>query len=164
MFKLHKIKKHFMILTLTLLFFAVGCSWTNPIYKITIKDADFDTIATLLEAELSGANMRVFEPALDIQAGMKARGEDFPKYKVYQFCNLTIGKEIFKITRDFGAFIPCKIYIYQKGNDVVVGTFLASNAIRFLDMPKESEKIEIVEKSIKLIEDEILNIINSLKQ
>ncbi|MDH5682215.1 MAG: DUF302 domain-containing protein [Spirochaetota bacterium] len=129
----------------------------NPIYKIVIPGGDFNETTTMIEMAIKGANMRIIS-TLDLKKGLESRGENFPNYKVYQFCNLTKGMKVFKKVMDFGAYIPCKIFVYQKDKDIVVGTFLPTSALEHFGVVDNETKKLVLE-----IEDEIISMIKGLK-
>jgi len=127
----------------------------DPVYTVTLKDRDFEFVGMELEAAIQGANMRIVNK-LDVSKAVTARGGEFPPYQVYQFCNLTEGTKVFRKIMNFGAFIPCKIFIYAQGSDVVVGTYLPTHALSHL--PHDGEAAKVVQN----IEKQMLGIIGSL--
>ena len=127
----------------------------NPIYTVTLEDRDFQLVEMEIEAAIQGANMRIVN-VIDIKKGLNSRGDEFPEYKIFEFCNLGDAAILFPKAWNFGAFVPCKIFIYEKGKDVVAGTYLNTHALRYL--PDDPDVVRVT----KNIEKQILDIINSL--
>jgi len=127
----------------------------NPVYSITLKDRDFESVSMEVEGYIQDANMRIIK-IMDLQNGFESRGKKFPPYRVYLFCNLAKGFEVLDKFKGFGAFIPCKIFVYQEGNNIIVGSYRPTEALKHLPHDEKAAA------AVKAMEEEIIGILSQL--
>lgn len=82
-----------------------------PIRKIVV-DLPFEEAELILRTEAQRHNLNLVN-LLDIRKGMENRGSTFKPYKVYQFCNLELGIQVYADSPDYGAFQLCSVLIYE---------------------------------------------------
>lgn len=82
---------------------------------------DFEDVEMTLRAELAQRNLNIVN-VLNIQQALEGRGTEFPRYVVFQVCNLQDGLTLFHDHEDYGAFIPCSILMYEKDGKTVLVT------------------------------------------
>jgi uncharacterized protein (DUF302 family) len=93
-----------------------GVAWAGggpPIRKIVVN-LPFDEAESILKTEAQRQNLNLVN-VLDIRKGMENRGGSFRNFKIYQFCNLELGIQIYTDSPDYGAFQLCSVLIYEAG-------------------------------------------------
>ncbi|KPV41262.1 hypothetical protein AN478_04180 [Thiohalorhabdus denitrificans] len=123
----------------------------SPLYRVDLPpDRTLEEVELSIQSKAEGLNLADVG-TLDIGEGMRNRGIDFDQvYKVYQVCNLGLGAEVLKKVPAFGAFIPCKIVVFEADDHLALITYLPSYALRYFpDAPPEAERIaEKIEQDI----------------
>lgn len=77
-----------------------------------VVDLPFEEAELILTTEAQQQNLNLVS-VMDIRRGMENRGGTFRKFKVYQFCNLELGIQIYSDSPDYGAFQFCSVLIYE---------------------------------------------------
>ncbi|MFP4559900.1 MAG: DUF302 domain-containing protein [Thiohalorhabdus sp.] len=123
----------------------------SPLYRVDLPpDRTLEEVEMSIQSKAEGLNLADVG-TLDVAEGMQNRGIDFEQvYKVYQVCNLGLGAEVLKEVPAFGAFIPCKIVVFEEDDHLALITYLPSYALRYFpDAPPEAERIaEKIEQDI----------------
>lgn len=86
---------------------------------------------------------------------MKAKGFDFPPYKIIELCNAKFAHAVLQADRSIGLMMPCKINVYEKnGKNYITGLLPTAISEMFPDVPLGAVPQE-VEEVIKRIIDEV---------
>jgi uncharacterized protein (DUF302 family) len=89
----------------------IGTAEPGAVRKIVVG-LPFEEAELVLVAEARRQNLNLVH-VMDIRRGMENRGGTFRKYKIYQFCNLELGIQIYGDSPDYGAFQLCSVLIYE---------------------------------------------------
>ncbi|ABK46198.1 protein of unknown function DUF302 [Magnetococcus marinus MC-1] len=103
----------------------------------SMEDVVFD-----LESGLAEHNLKVVAKQHLGKAIAERSGEPFPAYDIYHICNLTVGEKIIRAEPAFGAFLPCKVVLYQdpQSKRIWAVTYKPSFAmVYFPFMPEETK-------------------------
>lgn len=84
----------------------------GPSLRKIVVNLPFEEAELILKSEAERQNLNLVN-VLDIRKGMENRGSTFRKYKIYQFCNLDLGIQIYSDSPDYGAFQLCSVLIYE---------------------------------------------------
>lgn len=118
---------------------------TPRLFKLIVT-LPFEEVEMTVLAEIGRQNFNPLQP-LDVQRGLHNRGVEFPAFRVYQFCALQHALALFKDNKDFGAFIPCSILLYEEGDKtVIVARKFAADLIRIQGYTPAPEALEAAEK------------------
>ena len=91
-----------------------GVEKTGPIWRVPLPEG-----VTMQEAEESletgtgGHNLYIANRFTLGSAIAKRRHAPFPAYNIYHLCNLTVGAQILDVEPLMGAYMPCKVVIYE---------------------------------------------------
>jgi uncharacterized protein (DUF302 family) len=99
---------------IAILLFLAGSPWAGerPSLRKIVVNLPFEEAELILKSEAQRQNLNLVN-VLDIRKGMENRGGTFRKYKIYQFCNLELGIQIYSDSPDYGAFQLCSVVIYD---------------------------------------------------
>jgi uncharacterized protein (DUF302 family) len=139
---------------------AAQAATSGPLYRV-----DLPPDRTLAEVELSirskakGLNLADVG-TLDVAEGMRNRGIAYDRvYKVFQVCNLGLGAQVLREIPAFGAFIPCKIVVFEAEDHLALITYRPSYALRYFpEAPPKARRIA------EQIEADIIEIMNTVKR
>jgi len=100
-------------LALAIVLVAPGADTAEPpsVRKVVVE-LPFEEAELILSTEAQRKNLNLIT-VLDIKRGMENRGGTFRKFKIYQFCNLQLGIQIYADSPDYGAFQLCSVLIYE---------------------------------------------------
>ena len=95
----------------------------GPSIRKIIVSLPFEEAEVILSTEAQRKNLNLVT-VLDIKRGMENRGGTFRKFKIYQFCNLQLGIQIYADSPDYGAFQLCSVLVYEidAGRTALVST------------------------------------------
>ncbi|MBI2153354.1 MAG: DUF302 domain-containing protein [Candidatus Rokubacteria bacterium] len=106
-------KVRWLVAVLVVVFLAGAVSAAEgPSVKKMVVNLPFEEAELILTSEAQRQNLNLVN-VLDIRKGMENRGDTFRKFKIYQFCNLELGIQIYADSPDYGAFQLCSILIYE---------------------------------------------------
>ncbi len=76
-------------------------------------------------------------------------------FYVLEVCNPVYAKKILDISGDVGYFLPCKVVVYEKGDNIVIGMMKPSEMLHMITNKKEAmiiakEVEEIIMKSMEI--------------
>ncbi len=76
-------------------------------------------------------------------------------FYVLEVCNPIYAKKILDISDDVGYFLPCKVVVYEKDDNIVIGMMKPSEMLHMITDNKEAMKIakeveEIIMKSMEI--------------
>ncbi len=111
-----------------------GVKHYGPVLQIPMPEgASFDDIEFSLESELAGQNLKLVMTQHLGRAIAARQDKPFPTYNIYHICNLTIGEKIISAEPAFGAFLPCKVVLYEEkpGGRVWAVTYKPSFALAY---------------------------------
>jgi uncharacterized protein (DUF302 family) len=84
----------------------------RPALKKVVAALPFEEAELILIAEAQRHNLNLVN-VLDVKKGMENRGSTFRKFKIYQFCNLELGIQIYADAPEYGAFQLCSVLLYE---------------------------------------------------
>lgn len=118
--------------------------------KYQVKtDKDFERAIEDLKKSLDNHKFGVLWE-LNFKDKLKERGLDFDKnFKILEVCNPQQAKRVLEKQIDVGYFLPCKIVVYEDGDDVFIGML---NPTALIGMIENSELNDIaleVENTLK---------------
>ncbi|MBF0186888.1 MAG: DUF302 domain-containing protein [Magnetococcales bacterium] len=92
-----------------------GVRHHGPILQIPMPEGvTLEDLEMTLESEIAGANLKIVARQ-NIGKALRDRGDkDFPDYRIYHICNLTVGGKLLSLEPAFGAFMPCKLVLYEE--------------------------------------------------
>lgn len=91
-----------------------GVAHYGPVLKVPMPaDATFEDLEFDLESETEGRNLSIVFKQYIGKAIAKRIGKPFPRYTIYHICNLADGEAIIRAQPAFGAFLPCKLVLYE---------------------------------------------------
>ena len=132
----------------------------SPLYRVDLPpERTLEEVELSIKSKAKGLNLADVG-TLDVAAGMRNRGIAYDRvYKVFQVCNLGLGAEVLREVPAFGAFIPCKIVVFEAENHLALITYRPSYALRYFpEAPPEARRIA------EQIEADIIEIMNTVKQ
>ena len=101
-------------------------------YKVK-TDKDFEQATEDLKKSLEAHKFGVLWE-LNFKDKLKEKGLDFDKnYKVLEVCNPLQAKKVLEKQIEVGYFLPCKIVVYEDGNDVFIGMLNPTALIGMVD-------------------------------
>ncbi len=118
--------------------------------KFKVKtDKDFEKATEDLKTSLHDHKFGVLWE-LNFKDKLKEKGLDFDKnFKILEVCNPQQAKRVLEKQIDVGYFLPCKIVVYEDGDDVFIGML---NPTALIGMIENSELNDIaleVENTLK---------------
>jgi len=132
----------------------------SPLYRVDLPpERTLDEVEISIESKARGLNLANVG-TLDVAEGMRNRGITYDSvYKVYQVCNLGLGAKVLRQMPAFGAFIPCKVVVFEEDGHLALVTYRPSYALRYFpDAPPEAERIA------EEIEADIIELMNAVKE
>ena len=146
---------------------AAGCgpaaaqpSSNGPLYRVDLPpERTLEEVELSIKSKAKGLNLADVG-TLDVGAGMRNRGIDYQRvYKVFQVCNLGLGAEVLREVPAFGAFIPCKIVVFEEDGHLALITYRPSYALRYFpEAPPEARRIA------EQIEADIIEVMNTVRE
>jgi len=131
----------------------------SPLYRVDLPpERTLEEVEISIESKARGLNLANVG-TLDVAEGMRNRGIAYDQvYKVYQVCNLGLGAEVLRDIPAFGAFIPCKVVVFEEDDHLAMITYRPSYALRYFpDAPREAKRIA------EEIEADIIELMNAVK-
>lgn len=132
----------------------------SPLYRVDLPpERTLEQVELSIQSKASGLNLADVG-TLDLAEGMRNRGIEYDQvYKVYQVCNLGLGAEILREVPAFGAFIPCKIVVFEAGDHLALITYRPTYALRYFpDAPDRAARIA------REIEQDIIEVMDAAKK
>ncbi|MBF0589139.1 MAG: DUF302 domain-containing protein [Magnetococcales bacterium] len=124
-----------------------GVQHHGPVLQIPMPEGiSFEDIEFSLESELAGQNLKLVMTQHLGRAIAARQGTPYPAYNIYHICNLTIGEKIISSEPAFGAFLPCKVVLYEEkpGGRVWAVTYKPAFALGYFPhIPEEVRKAAI---------------------
>ncbi|MBF0448013.1 MAG: DUF302 domain-containing protein [Magnetococcales bacterium] len=119
-----------------------GVRHHGPVLEIPLLEgASFDDLVMTLEGEMPEANLNIVARQ-DMGNAITARtGIPMPRYVIFNICNLEVGRKIITVEPAFGAFMPCKVVLYEESMDgrVWAITYKPAFAIPYFpNLPQEA--------------------------
>ncbi|OSM06171.1 DUF302 domain-containing protein [Magnetofaba australis] len=137
-----------------------GVTHHGPVLKVPMPASmKLEDVIFELESALAEENLNIVGRNEIGKAIGKRNGEPFPAFTILHICNLTAGEKIIRNEPAFGAFLPCKVVLYEEspGGRVWIVTYKPTFAmIYFPDMPEEAKA------AAGEIGDKLFNIIHEL--
>ncbi|MEG3641326.1 DUF302 domain-containing protein [Magnetococcus sp. PR-3] len=134
-----------------------GVIHRGPVLQIPMpKEYSMDDVVFDLESGLAEHNLNIVAKQTLGKAIAARSGKPFPAYDIYHICNLTVGEQIIRDQPAFGAFLPCKVVLYedQQTGQIWAVTYKPSFAmVYFPDMPQDTKA------SANKIGDHLFNIL-----
>nr|CRH07546.1 conserved exported protein of unknown function [Candidatus Magnetococcus massalia] len=120
-----------------------GVIHRGPVLQIPMpKDYSMEDVVFDLQSGLAEHNLKIVAKQ-SLGSAISARsGKPFPTYDIYHICNLTVGERIITDEPAFGAFLPCKVVLYEDKDTgrVWAVTYKPSFAmVYFPEMPEETK-------------------------
>ncbi|MGN7613334.1 DUF302 domain-containing protein [Magnetococcales bacterium HHB-1] len=92
-----------------------GVKINGPVLQIPLsEETTFEDARFFLESELAGVNLKVVVHQKLGKALAERTGKPRAAYDIYHICNLGIGGLMLDAEPGFGAFMPCKIALYEE--------------------------------------------------
>jgi len=139
--------------------FAQGAD-KGPLYRVDLPpERTLEEVEFSIKSKAKGLNLADVG-TLDVGEGMRNRGIDYQRvYKVFQVCNLGLGAEVLREVPAFGAFIPCKIVVFEEDGHLALITYRPSYALRYFpEAPPKARRIA------EQIEADIIEVMNTVKE
>lgn len=77
---------------------------------------------------------------IDLKATLKEKvGADIEKYNILDVCNPRLAAEGLAISKDAGLVLPCKMVVYDEGQETYVGLYLPTK-----QLPEELQKVAVL--------------------
>ena len=133
---------------------------SGPLYRVDLPpERTLEEVELSIQSKAKGLNLADVG-SLDVAAGMRNRGITYDRvYKVFQVCNLGLGAEVLREIPAFGAFIPCKIVVFEEDGHLALITYRPSYALRYFpDAPPEARRIA------EQIEADIIEVMNTVRE
>ena len=109
------------------------------VYEEVVEGQDYDTFKTLFKTSLDGVNMNILD-IIDVST-------QSPKFSIFLACNLSYGEAILKDIPQFGTLAPCRVYLYEKENKLVVGYINIPFLLKTYGKHLSKENTEIFKKA-----------------
>lgn len=91
----------------------------------------------------------------DLQKTMKEKGVDFDREcAVFEVCNAQQAKRALEANPAISTVLPCRISVYQRGEERVIATFLPTAMMEMFDSAGLRPVAEEVESVVKAMIDE----------
>lgn len=91
----------------------------------------------------------------DLQKTMKEKGVDFDREcMIFEVCNPHQAKRALEANPAISTVLPCRISVYQKGEDKVISTFLPTAMMQLFESAGLESVAQEVEKVVKEMIDE----------
>ncbi len=124
-------------------------------YTVRIKKS-YDAVIDDLKDSIMDHNYKIVNVS-DIQKGISGRTGAPPigKYKIYEFCNLSLAEKLLTKDLRFGVLMPCRANIYEDRGEVVIMTMRPTFVVKTFGDPSLMGLAEQVEKEMKEIIDAV---------
>lgn len=157
-----------LVFGLVIAFFLAGASaasaaetaTSGPLYRVDLPpERTLEEVELSIRSKAKGLNLADVG-TLDVAEGMRNRGIAYDRvYKVFQVCNLGLGAKVLRDIPAFGAFIPCKIVVFETDDHLALITYRPSYALRYFpEAPPEARRIA------EQIEADIIEIMNTVRE
>ncbi|WP_232970461.1 DUF302 domain-containing protein [Salisediminibacterium selenitireducens] len=114
------------------------------------SDKPIETLLTDLEASLKDIQFGVLWP-FNVKETLQNKGQDFDQdYYIYEVCNPPLAKKLLDRSNLAGAFLPCKLVIYESGDKRYITLPKPTKQFTMLDDPEIHQLAEEIE--VKLID------------
>lgn len=91
----------------------------------------------------------------DLQKTMKEKGVDFDREcMIFEVCNPQQAKRALEANPAISTVLPCRISVYQKGEEKVISTFLPTAMMQLFETAGLEAVAQEVEKVVKEMIDE----------
>jgi len=91
----------------------------------------------------------------DLQKTMKEKGVDFSREcAIFEVCNPHQAKRALEVQPAISTVLPCRIAVYQRGEDRVISTFLPTAMMQMFESAGLEEVAREVETVVKAMIDE----------
>lgn len=93
---------------------------------------------------------------LNFKDKFKEHDMEYPNnYYVLEVCSPKFAKKILDISQDIGYFLPCKVVVYEDGDDVIIGMMKPTAMLHMVTSDKQAVEIarqveQIIIKSFEL--------------
>ncbi|MDQ2730227.1 MAG: DUF302 domain-containing protein [Armatimonadota bacterium] len=87
----------------------------------------------------------------DIAASIRKAGLQRSPYTVIEVCNPRIAAEVLKAEPRLGAFMPCRIAVFQQGNTTVVTTVFPSRLAALFHSAQAMRSARQIDHNLRLI-------------
>ena len=123
------------------------------LYKRTVKGTA-DEIGKRLEEKIKAHQFGILG-IIDLQGRMREKGVVFDRTcRIYEICKPSQAKRALEKEILAAAALPCRIALYQDGNDVGLGTMKPARILDLFGVPGLSEVAREIEAEILMIMDE----------
>lgn len=140
--------------------FGAQAEQSGPLYRVDLPpERTLEDVELSIQSKAKGMNLANVG-SLNVGEGMRNRGIDYDRvYKVFQVCNLGLGAEVLREIPAFGAFIPCKIVVFETEDHLALITYRPSYALRYFpNAPPEARRIA------QRIEADIIEVMQTIKE
>ena len=120
----------------------------NILYEVE-SDKSFDQVLTDLKAGLATVNFGVLWE-LNLRDKLHEKGLEFAdNIQILEVCNPRQAKRALETQIEVGAFLPCKVVVFEKGGKVRIGLPRPSELIGLIDNPSLGDVATEVEAALK---------------
>lgn len=110
-------------------------------------------VLTALQEAAKAQGFRV-SAVHDLAASLRKEGIEREPYSVVEVCKAEIAAQVLKAEPRFGAFMPCRIAVYQQGSDTVISTVLPTRLLTFFPASAEVKSASVkVDSALKTMID-----------
>ncbi|PIQ67881.1 hypothetical protein COY25_02950 [Candidatus Uhrbacteria bacterium CG_4_10_14_0_2_um_filter_41_7] len=99
----------------------------NFIKSITLQSNNFDQVVSKASEIIESTAFKILH-IHDVKATFASKGIEHENYKIIEFCRAPIAKQVLDIEPLIGLFLPCKMIIFERNDEITVAVFLP-NAI-----------------------------------
>lgn len=89
-------------------------------------DKNFDDIMYDLRVVIRDHNYRITSINHIGEAIAANDDQDFIQVSIVSFCNVSIAKKFIEQSLDYILYMPCRVAVYEKGDDIIIEAYLLS--------------------------------------
>ncbi len=118
-------------------------------YKVSVNK-QFDQVIKEIEQSAEKHHFRVLH-IHNVSQTLAEKGFEIEKYSIIELCNARFAHIILTRNRDYGSILPCKIFVYEKENQVYIAAPQPLTLVEKLGLEEIKPVAEEVDKIIKEI-------------
>ncbi len=89
-------------------------------------DKNFDDVMYDLRLAIRRHNYRITSINHIGEAIATNNDQDFIQVSIVNFCNVSIAKKFIEQSLSYILYMPCRVAVYEKGDDIIIETYLLS--------------------------------------